>query len=290
MKRLLITLVLALFTLGATSAQTSLPAPSQKAVKLYEKYQKLYSEGEKDKALKLLHASAKKGYVTAQYKLGGYYAENRGVSQNRTEAAKWYLKAAEQGQVEAQYIIGGYYAKGYGVSQNPTEAAKWYLKAAEQGKVSAQYIIGGYYDKGYGVSQNPTEAAKWYLKAADLMRDYLGRDFESVEEITVWDEPATFQGGGIDEFRKWVMGRLKYPQIALENGIQGNVIIEFVIDEKGKIGRIKVLQSPDPVLSEAAIKVFEDAKKLKNAWMPGLKCGMAVEQKFVMPVSFKLTQ
>ena len=112
--------------------------------------------------------------------------------------------------------------------------------------------------------------------------------YDSEEIFTVLEDPATFQGGGIAEFRKWVMERMKYPQIAFENGIQGNVVIEFVVDEEGKIRRIKVLQSPDPVLSEAAIKVLDDANKLKRGWKPGKQRGKAVKQKFVIPVSFKI--
>jgi protein TonB len=113
---------------------------------------------------------------------------------------------------------------------------------------------------------------------------------DSEEIFTILEDPATFQGGGIAEFRKWVMEKRKYPQVALENGIQGNVIIEFVVDEEGKIGRMKVLQSPDPVLSEAAVKVLEEANKLKRGWKPGTLEGKAVKQKFVLPVSFKLPQ
>ena len=125
----------------------------------------------------------------------------------------------------------------------------------------------------------------------DFDMDVVEEEIDESEEIfTLLEDPATFQGGGIAEFRKWVMEKVKYPQIALENGIQGNVIIEFVVDEEGKIGRMKVLQSPDPVLSEAAIKVLEDANKLKRGWKPGKKHGKAVKQKFVLPVSFKIGQ
>ena len=116
--------------------------------------------------------------------------------------------------------------------------------------------------------------------------DVVEADSEGI--FTVLENPATFQGGGIAEFRKWVMERMKYPQIAIENAIQGNVIIEFVVNEEGKIRRMKVLQSPDPVLSEAAIKVLEDANKLKRGWKPGTLEGKAVKQKFVLPVSFKI--
>ena len=110
-------------------------------------------------------------------------------------------------------------------------------------------------------------------------------DIDYDDEIwNVLEDPATFRGGGIAEFRKWVMERIKYPQIAMENGIQGNVILEFVIDETGQLGRIKVLQSPDQVLSDAAISVLQKSPK----WKPGKQRGEAVKMKFVLPVSFKI--
>jgi protein TonB len=107
---------------------------------------------------------------------------------------------------------------------------------------------------------------------------------EDDEIFTILEDPATFRGGGLPEFRNWVMERLRYPQIAQENGIQGNVIIEFVVDTNGEIANIKVLQSPDPVLSDAAIAVLKKSPK----WKPGKQRGKAVKQKFVLPVSFKL--
>ncbi len=108
---------------------------------------------------------------------------------------------------------------------------------------------------------------------------------ESEDIFTILEDPATFQGGGIATFRNWVMSNMKYPQIALENGIQGNVIIEFIVDEHGWINNIKVLQSPDPVLSDAVISVCHKAPK----WKPGKQRGKAVKQKFTLPVSFKMS-
>ena len=109
---------------------------------------------------------------------------------------------------------------------------------------------------------------------------------EDDEIFTILEDPATFQGGGLGDFRNWVMERVRYPQFAQENGIQGNVIVEFVIDETGQLGRIKVLQSPDPVLSDATIAVLQKSPK----WKPGTKRGKAVKMKFVVPVMFKLTK
>ena len=107
---------------------------------------------------------------------------------------------------------------------------------------------------------------------------------ENDEIFTILEHPATFKGGGLGEFHKWAMEHVKYPQIAQEMGITGNVILEFVIDEMGLLGRIKVLQSPDPLLTEAAISVLQKSPK----WKPGKHRGKAVKMKFVLPISFKM--
>ena len=111
-------------------------------------------------------------------------------------------------------------------------------------------------------------------------------EWEPAEDdvFTILEDPATFKGGGLPEFRKWVMEHLRYPQIAQENGIQGNVVVEFVINESGAVDRIKVLQSPDQSLSDAAIAAIQKSPK----WKPGKQRGKAVKQKFVLPVAFKI--
>jgi TonB family protein len=116
--------------------------------------------------------------------------------------------------------------------------------------------------------------------------DVVEDDSEEIFTVLELEDPATFKGGGLGDFRNWVMERVSYPQIAQENAIQGNVIIEFVIDETGQLGRIKVLQSPDPVLSDAVIAVLQKSPK----WKPGTQRGKAVKMKCVVPVLFKLTK
>ena len=109
----------------------------------------------------------------------------------------------------------------------------------------------------------------------------IAQEPKEVEEL---DEPATFKGGGLLEFRRWVMERITYPKIAADNGIQGEVIIEFVIDEKGELGGIKVLKSPDPSLSNMLIAVLKKSPR----WKPSVHEGKKVKTRFVLPVNFKL--
>ena len=112
---------------------------------------------------------------------------------------------------------------------------------------------------------------------------------EKEEEIFVMAEVMpSFQGGDLSKFRNWVMDNVKYPQIALENGIQGNVVVSFVVEKDGKMSKITILQSPDKTLTEAAIAVLEKANKLKNGWKPGKQRNKPVRVTYTLPISFRI--
>lgn len=110
------------------------------------------------------------------------------------------------------------------------------------------------------------------------------------EIFTTVDEMPTFQGGGLPEFRNWVQQNVKYPEIALEKGIQGNVVVQFVVGPDGKMSNFKVLQSPDKTLSDATIAVLQKANKLKKGWKPGKQDGKPVKVAFTMPIKFSIQQ
>ena len=82
------------------------------------------------------------------------------------ETEQW-RNAAEHGDAKAQYRLGLCYASGNGVTQDKTEAVKWYLKAAEQGDAEALYKLGQCFDNGEGVTKDMTKAVKCYRMAAE---------------------------------------------------------------------------------------------------------------------------
>jgi TonB family protein len=86
------------------------------------------------------------------------------------------------------------------------------------------------------------------------------------------------------ELFKWISANFEYPKEAVEKGIQGKVIVRFVIDEKGNVTSPEVVQSADPLLDEAAIALFA---KLPQ-WSPGTQRGVPVKVAMNLPVSFKL--
>lgn len=111
------------------------------------------------------------------------------------------------------------------------------------------------------------------------------------EEAVVADEPfiiveqmPKFQGGDLEAFRRWVQGKIQYPSIAAENGIQGRVVLQFVIEKDGSLSSVQVLQTPDASLSQEASRVLNQSPK----WTPGKQRNMAARVKFTLPVEFRL--
>ena len=72
--------------------------------------------------------------------------------------------------------------------------------------------------------------------------------------------------------------------IALENGIQGRVVLTFVIEKDGRLTNIEVLQTPDRSLSEEAIRVLNKSPK----WSPGKQRNQPVRVKYTLPVDFRV--
>ena len=114
---------------------------------------------------------------------------------------------------------------------------------------------------------------------------------EVKEEVIEDDQPfliaetmPSFQGGDLNKFRTWVQQNIRFPQIALENGIQGRVVLSFVIEKDGRLTNIQVLQSPDRSLSDEAIRVLSKSPK----WSPGKQRNQVVRVKYTLPVDFRV--
>ncbi|MBN2298214.1 MAG: sel1 repeat family protein [Deltaproteobacteria bacterium] len=92
------------------------------------------AHGKDDKIMvENIRRSALAGDVYAQFKLANIYFEGRGVNQDDTEAARWFMKAAEQDHVESQFILATMYEKGDGVPRDDAKAYAWFVSAAKQG-------------------------------------------------------------------------------------------------------------------------------------------------------------
>ncbi len=106
---------------------------------------------------------------------------------------------------------------------------------------------------------------------------------EEVVFVVVEDMPE-FPGGQQALF-KYLSENVKYPVIAQENGIQGRVICQFVVNKDGNIVDVEVVRSGgDPSLDKEALRVVKSMPK----WKPGKQRGKAVRVKYTVPVNFRL--
>ncbi len=109
--------------------------------------------------------------------------------------------------------------------------------------------------------------------------------FEPQEQsIVKGDKEAEFPGGH-EAFMKYVAKRVKYPEAAKKDKIEGTVYIEFTIDRNGYTRDFKVLRGVAPQVDEAALVALEDMPK----WKPAEKDGKKVASKMTLPIKFALS-
>ena len=106
------------------------------------------------------------------------------------------------------------------------------------------------------------------------------------EENKVFDvvEQMPSFPGGMGALMSWLSQNIKYPVIAAENGVQGRVIVQFVVEKDGSVTDVRVAKSVDPSLDKEAQRVVKAMPK----WIPGKQNGSAVRVKYTVPVTFKL--
>ena len=90
--------------------------------------------------------------------------------------------------------------------------------------------------------------------------------------------------GGEAALMKYLKSHINYPPMAAMNDIQGNVIVQFVVNEDGSVGEVKVVRSLDKDLDREAIRVVKSLPK----FTPGRHNGKAASVWYTLPVPFKL--
>lgn len=110
---------------------------------------------------------------------------------------------------------------------------------------------------------------------------------EEPEEQTIFEvveQMPEFPNGGMAGLMQFLSKNIKYPTIAQENGTQGRVSVQFVVNKDGSIVDAKVLRGVDPYLDKEALRVINTMPK----WKPGMQRGKPVRVKYTVPVMFRL--
>ncbi|MDE5999308.1 MAG: energy transducer TonB, partial [Bacteroidaceae bacterium] len=104
-----------------------------------------------------------------------------------------------------------------------------------------------------------------------------GEIFEVVEQNPMFP-------GGEAALLKYLQKNLKYPAQAQDNGIQGRVMVQFVVNKDGSVVEPKIIRSVDPSLDKEAMRVVSAMPK----WTPGKQRGKTVRVRYTLPVTFRL--
>ena len=106
---------------------------------------------------------------------------------------------------------------------------------------------------------------------------------EETKIFTVVEQMPMFPGGDA-ALMGYLRDNMHYPTVAAENGVQGRVVVGFVVERDGSITDVNVLRSVDPSLDREAMRVVKAMPK----WTPGKQNGSAVRVKYQVPVTFRL--
>ena len=97
------------------------------------------------------------------------------------------------------------------------------------------------------------------------------------------DEMPSFPGG-LEELHKWIDNNVQYPAVARENGIEGRVILKFIVEKDGSLRDSTVIRSVHPIVDREALRLVGQMPK----WNPGKREGVPVRQIYCLPIKFKL--
>lgn len=106
---------------------------------------------------------------------------------------------------------------------------------------------------------------------------------EETKIFTVVEQMPMYPGGNA-ALMGYLRDNIKYPTVAAENGVQGRVVVGFVVERDGSITDVNILRGVDPSLDREAMRVVKSMPR----WNPGKQNGSAVRVKYQVPVSFRL--
>lgn len=106
---------------------------------------------------------------------------------------------------------------------------------------------------------------------------------ESDRVFSVVEQMPSFPGG-MGAMMQYLSSNIKYPKEAEKKGIQGRVLLSFIVQTDGSITDVRISKSVDPSLDKEAIRVVKSMPK----WIPGRQNGEPVRVKYTFPVTFRL--
>ncbi|GHT42232.1 hypothetical protein AGMMS49965_13350 [Bacteroidia bacterium] len=185
---------------------------------------------------------------------------------------------------------GGYFEGEFYGRNDDGHLVKWKL-VVEGIYVRLIYLIDSPSDKEEVVVKKSVKEPVIDIVVERAERDYYfqGTDVSLTKEEMddeIYDHPEeepTFPSGN-KEITAWLAKNIQYPPVAAEQGIQGKIILRFVVEKDGSIGEVQILQSVESSLDKEAVRVV---KKMPR-WTPAKNKGVSVRSWFNLPTTFRL--
>lgn len=153
-------------------------------------------------------------------------------------------------------------------------------------KYSVQTIIENYKTEGWDDLIHAFGHANSKADLIKLMTVFktIKREEDSDIDVFIPVEHHPEYPGGNAAMMKFLSDNMRYPVIAMDNGIQGRVILNFIVNEDGSLSDIQVVRGVDPELDKEAVRLVKSMPK----WIPGEEKGEKVKKRFTLPIIFRL--
>jgi len=125
--------------------------------------------------------------------------------------------------------------------------------------------------------KNTAEIGEKAVESSAPKKVFTGKVYDLVDEMPSFP-------GGLEELYKWIDNNVQYPAVARENGIEGRVILKFIVEKDGSLRDSTVIHSVHPIVDREALRLVGQMPK----WNPGKRAGVPVRVRYCLPIKFKL--
>ena len=198
--------------------------------------------------------------------------ESTPLENENGELAKEDIQIKQEGNLEKNVAVGD--------KNKEDELVKEEKQKKQENNLDKNVAVGSEKKEGAdkrGVSSSTVDASST-PRAASVSNENVDNKVYDVAE-----QQPSFPGGQ-GALMSWIANNIHYPPVAEENGIQGRVMVSFVVEKNGSISQVQVVRGVEPSLDKEAVRVIKSMPK----WTPGKQGGQAVRVKYSLPVSFKL--
>lgn len=136
----------------------------------------------------------------------------------------------------------------------------------------------------FRLNRGPSEPVKKNTtRSTPVESKTLAKEHKGEKVYTICDRMPKFPGGD-PALMKFLADNIQYPKVAKDNGIQGRVVITFIVEKDGTPTEYEIVRGVDPALDKEALRVAA----LMGKWTPGQNEGQTVQVRYTVPINFEL--